>query len=169
MASSNPTGMKMNHLRLILAAAFLAQSLPAMAGPSPATLSSISPENVAPVPAPVSKVSVTFSDPVELKSLSVTGPRGESSLEQVLVEYGEKVPVSNAYTIPLKIPVAAIGRYSIDMMTWEARTKTSSSRSTSFAIGSPAELGAYDEELAKFEEAERLRKEEEEAKAEEEQ
>lgn len=159
----------MNHLRLIVAAAFLAQSLPAIAGPSPATLSSISPDNVAPVPAPVFKVSVTFSDPVELKSLSLTGPRGESSLEQVLVEYGEKVPLSNTYTIPLKIPVAAVGRYSIDMMTWEARTKTSSSRSTSFAIGSPAELEAYDEELARFEEAERLRKEEEEAKAEEDQ
>lgn len=157
----------MNHLRLMLAAAFLAQTLPAMAGPAPAKLSSITPDNVAPVPTPVFKVSVTFSGPVELKSLSVTGPRGESGLEQMLVEYGEKVPVSNTHTIPLKIPVAAVGRYSIDMMTWEARTKTSSSRSTSFAIGSPAELEAYDEELAKFEEAGRLRKEEEEAKAEE--
>ncbi len=162
----------MNHLRLMLAAAFLAQlspamTGPAMAGPAPATLTSITPANDAPVPAPVINVNVTFSGPVELKSLSVTGPRGENSLEQVLVEYGEKVPVSNTYTIPLKIPVAAVGRYSIDVMTWEARTKTSSSRSTSFAIGSPAELEAYDEELAKFEEAERLRKEEEEAKADE--
>lgn len=162
----------MNHLRLILAATFLAQSLPAMAGPAkagpaPATLGSITPDNAAPVPAPVFKVSFTFSGPVELKSLSVTGPRGESSLEQVLVEYGEKVPVSSTYTVPLKIPVAAVGRYSIDLMTWEAGTKTSSSRSTSFAIGTASELEAYDEELAKFEEAERLRKEEEEAKAEE--
>ncbi len=151
----------MNHLRLTLAAAFLAQSLPAMAGPAPATLTSITPDNVAPVPAPVFKMSVTFSGPVELKSLSVTGPRGESSLEQVLVEYGEKGPVSNTFTIPLKIPVAAVGRYSIDLMTWEARTKTSSSRSTSFAIGSAAELEAYDEGLARFEDAERMRKEEE--------
>ena len=156
----------MIHLRLIMAAALVALPVPAVAGPAPATLMTITPANDAPVPAPIFKVSATFSGPVELKSLSVTGPRGESSLEQVLVEYGEKVPVSNSYTIPLKIPVAAVGRYSIDMMTWEAGTKTSSSRSTSFAIGSAAELDAYDEELAKFDEAERARKEEDEAKAE---
>ena len=155
----------MIHLRLILAAALVALPVSAIAGPAPATLTAITPANDAPVPAPIFKVSATFSGPVELKSLSVTGPRGESSLEQVLVEYGEKVLVSDSYTIPLKIPVAAVGRYSIDMMTWESGTKTSSSRSTSFAIGSAAELEAYDEELARFDEAERVRKEEAEAKA----
>lgn len=157
-------------LRPIVAAALLgvaqlAAATPAMAGPPLASLTSMTPTNDAPMTGPVFKVTATFSAPVELKSLSVTGPRGESSLEQVLVEYGEKHPIANTYTFPLKIPVAAVGRYSIAYMTWEARTKTSNSGSTSFAIGSAAELEEYDAALEKFDEAERARKAEEEAKA----
>jgi|GEM_PF-6295588 len=153
-------------VRRILAATLLIAAAPAMAGPPSASLTAMTPANDAPMNAPVFKVTATFSGPVELKSLSVTGPRGESSLEQVLVEYGEKHPIANAYTFPLKIPVAAVGRYSINYMTWEARTKTSNSGSTSFAIGSAAELEEYDAALEKFDEAERVRKAEEEAKAE---
>lgn len=155
----------MIHLRLILGAALVVLPIPAMAGPAAVMLTAITPANDGSPPAPVFEVSVTFSGPVALKSFSVTGPRGESSLEQVLLAYGEKIAVSDSYTIPLKTPVAAVGRYSIDMMTWEAQTRTSSSRSTSFAIGSPAELEVYDEELARFDEAERTRKAEEEASA----
>lgn len=153
-------------LRPILAASLLIATAPATAGPPSASLTAMTPANDAPLTAPVFKVTATFSGPVELKSLRVTGPRGESSLEQVLVEYGEKHPVAKTYTFPLKMPVAAVGRYSIDYMTWEARTKTSNSGSTSFAIGSAAELEEYDAALETLDEAERAREAEEEAKAE---
>lgn len=136
-----------------------AYAAPAVAAPQAARIIAASPANGDRTEAPVSAITFTFSNPVKLQSLQISGPRGENSLQQVLVADGETVPLAASYTYPLKIPVAAVGRYEVDLMAWEAKTKTSISISYAFMIGTNDQINEYDEITARFDEAERLKKE----------
>jgi hypothetical protein len=149
--------MKSRFLTMLLAAA----SLAGCATPSRPYIATQSAEIVAASPAngdrtelPVSAIDFTFSQPVKLESLRISGPRGEDSLEQILVADGQAVPITASYKYPLKLPISAIGRYWIDLMAWEEATKTSISISYAFAIGTNEQLSAYDEVTAKYNEAE---------------
>ncbi|MFM5907492.1 MAG: copper resistance protein CopC [Novosphingobium sp.] len=141
----------------LLGAIALAQ--PALAAPNAATIIAASPANGDRTENPVSAIGFTFSSPVKLESLRISGPRGESSQQQVLVADGEAVPLAASYTYPLKTPVTAVGRYQVDLMAWEAKTRTSISISYAFAIGTNDQINEYDEITAKFDDAERQRKE----------
>lgn len=141
----------------VLAGSALAPS--ALAAPKSATIIAASPANGDRTESPVSVINFTFSNPVKLESLRISGPRGESSQQQVLVADGEMVPLSATYSYPLKTPVAAVGRYEVDLMAWEAKTKTSISISYAFSIGTNDQINEYDEITAKFNEAERLKEE----------
>ncbi|WP_310532716.1 copper resistance protein CopC [Novosphingobium sp.] len=132
---------------------------PAVAAPKSATIIAVSPANGDRTESPVTAISFAFSNPVKLESLRVRGPRGENSLEQVLVADGETVPLAASYNYPLRVPVAAVGRYEVALMAWEARTKTSISISYAFAIGTNEQINEYDEITARFDDAERLKNE----------
>lgn len=114
---------------------------------------SVTPANDGRVDHSVASVSFAFSAPVKLESLRVSGPRGDNSQNQILVADGEAVPMSATYNYPLKSPLTAVGRYWIDLMAWDAKSKTSYSRSFSFGLGSKDQLNAYDIEMATWVEA----------------
>ncbi len=114
---------------------------------------SVTPANDGRVNSPVASVSFAFSAPVKLESLRVSGPRGAGSQNQILVADGDIVPLSPTYSYPLKSPLTAVGRYWIDFMAWDAKSKTSYARSYSFGLGSKEQLNAYDMEMATWDEA----------------
>lgn len=114
---------------------------------------SVNPANDGRVDGPIASVSFAFSAPVKLESLRVSGPRGAGSQNQILVADGETVSLSATYNYPLKSPLTAVGRYWIDFMAWDEKSKTSYSRSYSFGLGSKEQLSAYDIEMVTWDSA----------------
>lgn len=117
------------------------------------TLVSVTPANDSRVDNSVTAVGFAFSGPVKLESLRVSGPRGANSQNQILVADGDIVPLSATFSYPLPVPLTQVGRYWIDFMAWDAKSKTSYSRSYSFGLGSKEQLSAYDIEMVTWDAA----------------
>ena len=114
---------------------------------------SVTPANGDRVDNYVATVGFAFSAPVKLETLRVSGPRGAHSKNQILVADGDIVPLSATFSYPLKSPVSVVGRYWIDLMAWDEKSRTSYSHSYSFGVGSAESLHAYDIDMATWDEA----------------
>ena len=148
--------MKIQH-KAALAKAFLAALI--LAGTTACStvkaprIVSVTPINGGRVNNYMATVGFAFSGPVKLESLRVSGPRGNDSQNQILVADGDIVPLSATYSYPLKSPVTTVGRYWIDLMAWDEKSRTSYSHSYSFGVGSAESLDAYDIEMGQWDEA----------------
>jgi len=127
------------------AAAVLAPAFAAAASPN---IVAVTPVNGDRSDTPITAVGLTFSGPVQLQSLSVTGPAGAQSSEQVLVGDGDKVAIAATYSYPLPTPAAGPGTYSVGYMAWAAKSRTSLSGSYTFKVGTAEEVDAADEAAA---------------------
>jgi hypothetical protein len=131
----------------------MCMAAPAVAATKAPSVVSVLPGNGDRSETPVTRVGITFSGPVKLQSLRVTGPRGDKSQEQILVGDGEAVPLAASYEYPLKAPAAEVGRYEVNMMGWDTGSKTSYSQSFAFNVGTAEQIAAYEEAIEKAAEA----------------